>query len=101
MKPETRFQTKFLKLLKELPNTWYVKVSQKTISGTPDIIACVRGTFIAIELKASLKSNMSKLQYYESDRICEAHGLFYICCPENHEVVINDLKMIAYGPNKA
>lgn len=98
MKPETVFQTKFLKLLKQLPNTWYVKVSQKTISGTPDILLCVNGYFVAIELKASGKAQMSKLQEYESDRIMEANGSFYVCHPGNCDVVLSDLNVVANAP---
>jgi len=51
----------------------------KTIStnkrGTPDILACVNGRFVAIEVKAKGKlSTVSKLQQYQIDTINSSGG---------------------------
>ena len=99
MTPEHKFQNKFIKALKKLPNTWYVKVSQKSISGTPDILACIDGWFVAVELKSSAKSKVSKLQEYELKKITDAKGIGFICWPENFDYVMNQLEVISGSSN--
>jgi hypothetical protein len=46
----------FMKKLRVLPNTWWTRIEQKSIRGTPDIIGCVRcecgaAKLVAIEAK--------------------------------------------------
>lgn len=43
-------------------------------AGTPDIIACVDGIFVGLELKTS-QGRLSKIQSYRLDQIKEASGI--------------------------
>lgn len=97
MNDETRFQTRVLKVLRDIPNTWVCKISQKTISGTPDLLCCINGTFVAIELKKDAKSNPTQLQIYELNRISKAKGRSYLCHPGNWIHILKELLEIASG----
>lgn len=94
MNPETKFQIKVLKALRALPHSWWCKISQKSISGTPDILGCYHGVFIGLELKKDSKSHPSPLQIFELDRISKAKGRSYLAHPENWENVLEDIKEI-------
>lgn len=84
-KPETVFQKKVLTFLKNLPRTHAFKIQQVVIRGVPDILACINGYFVALELKAHRDAITSALQMFNLDRIniCEGCGLKV--SPENWE----------------
>jgi len=48
---ESALQAYVMKRLKALPNTHFFKVADRFTSGISDIIGCVNGRFVAIELK--------------------------------------------------
>lgn len=70
---EATLQTRVLQVLKKIPMIWVTKVSDRYITGVPDIIGCIAGRFFAIELKAT-KGKPSKLQLYNIKKIEEARG---------------------------
>lgn len=80
-----------LKDLRSLANCWAVKVQQVVIRGTPDIIACINGKFIALELKRESAVKPEPLQIYELSKISKAGGLGYIVCPENWSEVFAEI----------
>lgn len=82
MQKETAFKKKVLAFLKTLPMTWYVKIQQVAIRGTPDIIACIKGVFVAIELKASDDAPISLLQEFNIAAINRAGGVGLVVTPE-------------------
>lgn len=49
-------------------------------SGTPDILACINGYFLAIEVKAQT-GKASELQLYKIDEIRKAGGFGYVVYP--------------------
>lgn len=53
-------------------------------AGTPDILACVNGYFIAIEVKAQ-NGKASELQLVKIEEIRKAGGLAYIVYPTGWE----------------
>lgn len=55
-----------------------------TRKGIPDILACVNGHFVAIEVKAS-NGKPSDLQIYNVTKINEAGGVAVILYPEGFE----------------
>ena len=65
---------------------WYTKIwgggFQK--AGIPDVLACVNGVFLAIEIKAST-GRATKLQKLNISRINESGGLGVILYPEGFE----------------
>ena len=90
--PETVFKEKILPKLRELG--FFEKIQQVCISGTPDILGCIAGHFVAIELKKDKRSKPSKLQIHKLHRIYEAGGLSFVVYPENWEKVYDSLKSI-------
>ena len=52
--------------------------------GTPDIIACVNGHFVAVEVKAE-NGKPSELQLYHLEQIENAGGLAFLLYPKDFE----------------
>lgn len=65
------------------------------ISGTPDLLLCVNGTFVALELKKDAKSKPTELQKHNLNRIIQAGGLAFVVYPENWQDVFNTLKLLS------
>lgn len=66
-------QSKVLSFLKQQPNTWAIKVITANERGCPDILCCVAGMFVAIEIKEG-KDRLSSIQKEQMKRIREAGG---------------------------
>ena len=72
---EQDIQRKIIKYLESI-GAYVVKVVASNKSGTPDIIACYRGIFLAIEVKRpETKTNVSELQIYNIKKIKDAGGV--------------------------
>lgn len=73
---EKQVENKIKKWLEE-NNYWYFKVHggafQKT--GVPDLIACVKGKFVAIEVKRSNGGIISELQKAQIQKIKDSGGI--------------------------
>ena len=98
--PEGKFQKKVIKDLKTLPNTYFHKHQAGSIRGIADIIGCINGRFIALELKKDLISTRSQagrivLQRHNIDKINKSGGYGCITCPETWEEVFAYLKSIS------
>lgn len=94
MAAEKNFENKIKKFL-EQQGAWFVKYwagSQFTKSGIPDILACVNGYFLGIEVKAQ-NGTPSELQLYNIRKINEAGGFAFVLYPSGFddfkEFVIN------------
>lgn len=81
MAAEKTFENKVKKFL-ESQGAWYVKyfANSFTKSGIPDILACVNGYFVGIEVKAQ-NGKPSELQLYNVRKIREAGGFAVILYP--------------------
>lgn len=90
-KPETIFKEKFRKKLELIPASWWVKVSLPSILGIPDLIGCINGKFIAIELKKSEKEAPSEIQKYHLKVISDCGGYACVAYPKNAESILEDL----------
>lgn len=100
MTPEGKFQKDVIKALKTLPNTYFHKHQAGSIRGISDIIGCVNGRFVALELKRDLISTRSQagrivLQRHNIDKINKAGGYGLIVCPDTWEEVFAYLKSIS------
>lgn len=80
-KPETLFKNRVRKDLKALPDCWFAKIQQVGINGTPDILACVGGHFVALELKARDIDKETALQRYNIEKIKKAGGYAIVTHP--------------------
>lgn len=86
MAQEKQFENKIKKYLKE-HGAYFLKYwagAQFTKSGIPDILACVNGYFVAIEVKAQ-NGKPSELQLYNIGQIRKAGGFAYVVYPSGWE----------------
>jgi len=90
-KPETAFKEWFVARLETIPKIWVEKIQQVAIRGTPDLIVCLRGIFIAIELKIG-DEEPDDLQAYKLNAIKRAGGVTYVVRPTNAEEVLRNLR---------
>jgi hypothetical protein len=66
--PEGLLKDRVLADLRQLPKTYARKIQQVSRRGIPDILACVNGNFVALELKRDAKLKPDALQEYERSR---------------------------------
>ena len=86
MASEKQFENKIKKYLKD-HGAYFLKYwagAQFTKSGVPDILACVNGYFVGIEVKAQ-NGKPSELQLYNIQRIRKAGGFAYVVYPSGWE----------------
>lgn len=85
MAGEKNFENKIKKFLKD-EGCWYVKyfANRNTRSGVPDLLACVNGYFVAIEVKAE-NGKPSDLQLWNVKQIREAGGIAIILYPDQFD----------------
>ena len=78
MAGEKNFENKIKKFLKDR-GCWYVKyfANRNTRAGVPDILACVNGRFVAIEVKAE-NGKPTELQKWNVEQIKKCGGLAVI-----------------------
>lgn len=93
MKPETRLRMKVMPLLKKIPLSWWESIQQKAIVGSPDVLGCINGKFVAIEFKSE-KGILSKLQAKKLEDIEKAGGKAFVVYPDNYLEVISKLNLV-------
>lgn len=87
MKDETRFRVNQVNpFLKKLKSTYFKSIQQISKSGDSDVILCILGYFIALELKAA-HGLPSKLQDSKLDDVQAAHGVSLVASPLNWDEV--------------
>lgn len=75
MMTEQLIQKNILTMLKRDYDAYVVKVMTASVAGVPDILCCIQGLFIGIEVKRpESKGNVSKLQAYNLSSIEKAGG---------------------------
>ena len=95
MGPEKTFENKVKKFIEE-HGGWQVKffANSYTKSGIPDILACVNGYFVAIEVKAK-SGHPSALQLHHCSEIRKAGGFAFVLYPSGFD----DFKQFVCGLN--
>ena len=93
MGPEKRFETKIKEFL-DSQGAYYIKyfANRNTKSGIPDILACVNGYFVAIEVKAQ-NGTVKALQEHHLTEIRIAGGFSFVLYPSGFE----EFKKFIYG----
>jgi len=78
---ESNFQSKVVKWLKE-HNFYTIKYNASGMSnvGVPDVITCMHGLFVAIEIKKE-KGIVSPLQLYNIKKINQGEGMAIVLKP--------------------
>ena len=82
---EKNFENKIKKYL-DTKGCWHVKffANRFTKSGVPDILACINGYFIGIEVKAQ-NGKPSELQLWNREKIREAGGICIVLYPNQFD----------------
>ena len=98
--PETKFKEKIFPILKLLPNSFYFSAQMKSIRGIPDIVGCINGVFVGLELKKNRaesrrKTGRTVLQGHRLIQIRNAGGYGEFVYPENWEEIHKELSAIA------
>lgn len=90
MAAEKNFENRIKKYL-EKKGCWFVKffANAYTSSGIPDILCCINGRFVGIEVKQE-KGKVSLLQKVHLKRIVEAGGIGILAYPSGYD----DLKKV-------
>lgn len=85
MAAEKQFENKVKKYLEE-NGCWYVKyfANRNTKSGIPDLLACVNGYFVAIEVKTET-GKPSPLQLHHQEKIRQSDGISIILYPDQFD----------------
>lgn len=99
MAEEKQFENKIRGFLETLPKQWHLKYwggGRFATAGIPDIIGCINGRFIGIEVKAT-KGKPSPLQIRNVDLINKAGGYATIVYPNQFEELQEDLLKISKG----
>ena len=95
-KPETVLKEKVLADLKEVPGVYVRKIQQVSLRGTLDLMVCVAGNFVAIELKANDNEDLDDLQKHEASKILKAGGYVFKVTPMTWPGVLSSIKRMAY-----
>jgi len=95
-KLEGELQKECLRWVKSLPEVWVLKVVGSAVqaSGVPDILMCVNGHFVAVELKRPEgKGRVSDIQKAQIERIQRAGGTAVVVDSfEKFKEVVNDCR---------
>lgn len=88
-----------MKKLKAIPNSYWFNKEAGSIRGISDIIGCVNGTFVAIEVKRSQAEAerwhpRNALQDKFLADILRVNGRAYKVYPENEEETLIDIRRI-------
>lgn len=86
MAGEKNFENKIKKFLKD-EGCWFVKffANRNTKVGIPDLLCCVNGYFVAVEVKGE-HGKPSDLQLWNRDKIRESGGISIILYPDHFEL---------------
>lgn len=86
MAQEKQFENRIKKYLKD-HGAWFLKTWSNGVqrAGVPDLLACYKGKFIAIEVKAE-NGRASELQRYEVEQIRKAGGIAMILKPSEFDL---------------
>lgn len=95
--PEKRVKDACVEALKEFHAYYFFPVmGGYGRSGIPDIIACLKGHFIAIECKAGFNTT-TQLQERELKAIAAAGGITLVIREDTIDLLRQELRRIKYG----
>lgn len=85
--------TKRIKDFLKSKDIWHVKyfANAYTSVGIPDILACVKGHFVGIEVKTDV-GRLSEIQKYQADKIIKSGGSWFCVRPCTFECFKKDIE---------
>ena len=95
--PEKTYENKIKRLLKA-EGCYYVKhyANAATRAGIPDILACIGGHFVGIEVKAA-NGKATELQLKNILQIREAGGIALIVYPDDYDRIKKIIRYLKLG----
>lgn len=100
MKPETIFAAKVKGDLLGIPGVWAFKSNERAVRGIPDIICCIKGKFVALELKIPPnKVKPKSLQAQILRQIQWAGGIAREVTPSNWGDILEELNRLTWEDN--
>lgn len=97
IKAETRFRKNTVKpFLKTLKHVKDFPIQQLAIVGDPDFLLCLRGHFVALELKDEF-GTLSEIQRHKLKEVARAGGFALVASPQNWESIKAQLQAIDRG----
>lgn len=93
-KPETKLKDRVWPLLKQIPNSEWIKTQMVSVRGVPDWVGCVNGFGVFIEMKAE-NGSADALQKYRLTRFSRAGAYTAILDPHNMYHILDDLRHLA------
>ncbi|MGX7091211.1 VRR-NUC domain-containing protein [Hutsoniella sourekii] len=78
MLPEKKVENAIKRYLDSLGAYWIKTLGGSVPAGTPDIIACVNGRFVAIEVKRPEGGTVSELQKHKIKMVNNAGGVAFV-----------------------
>ena len=96
---EATFQKKLLQLLKEIPRSKFFVKEAAAIRGISDIIGCVNGRAVYLEVKRDQKESLKKtgrivLQRYFLEQMRMVGAVAEFVYPENHQEILEILRTL-------
>ena len=81
MSGESKEQKDVIDWVMGIPDVWLVKFTATVFSkkGIPDLILCIRGRFVGIEMKRPKGGVRSPLQKREREKILKSGGICEFC----------------------
>ena len=95
MTSEKAFENQVKKFL-EAEGCWFLKYwggAAFTKAGIPDLLVCVNGFFVAVEVK-SAKGKPTELQKYQLEQITNAGGYGFILYPKDFDKFKETIRQI-------
>jgi hypothetical protein len=92
--PETKLKEKVFRDLLTLKKSWWEKIQQVSIRGTPDIIGCIGPYFVALELKSKEEYEADPLQAFKLQCIRECGSIACVVTPESWPFIFRKLQKI-------
>ncbi len=86
---EKHFQTAVLKKLRALPNSYWIKINDRVTLGLPDIIGCINGYYVAMELKTQTK--VTRLQAHTLARMNKAGAFVFVTTPKTWDADFEEI----------
>lgn len=96
---ESTYQRRLMTKLKQIPNSKFFVKEAKSIRGLPDIIGCVNGKFVALEVKVSGKELGQRngrhiLQRHTLQSFEAVGGFCSFIYPDNEEDILDLLRKL-------
>lgn len=99
---ETVFKERVLKRLNKIRTAFPEKIQQVGKIGTPDILMCMSGLFVAIETKTD-RGRLSAIQEYKLSKVTKCGGIAIVMTPKNFEKyceILEELAVINQSPER-